>query len=83
VHAYNGDQVMTSPSSTLSVMTVNPPSLYITKVGSNEEWSWRNVQSGEKVASGTPLDWQWRTWKSVADMKIPSGEAKDWTWGDE
>jgi len=63
--------------------TLVAESSYTTKVGSNEEWSWRVVGSGEKVTSGTPFNWQWRTWKSVPDMKVPSGEAHDWRWADE
>jgi hypothetical protein len=84
VRAYNGDQILTDPGSAIYTKTLAPmSSYYMTKVGSNEEWSWRSVQPGEKVPSGTPLDWQWRTWKSVPDMKIPSGEAHDWMWGNE
>ena len=81
--AYNGDQVITNPSSVLSVKTISAASPYTTKVGSNEGWSWRSVQPGEKMQSGTPLDWQWRIWKSEPGMKVPSGEAHDWIWGDE
>jgi hypothetical protein len=81
--AYNEDQVITNPSSVLSVKTISAASPYTTKVGSNEGWSWRSVQPGEKMQSGTPLDWQWRIWKSEPGMKVPSGEAHDWIWGDE
>ena len=83
VHAYNNDHVITNPSSILSAATPPAPSTYTTRVGSGVSWSWRIVQPGETVASGTPSAWQWKTWKSVAGQKVPSGEAHSWSWGDE
>jgi hypothetical protein len=58
-------------------------SYYMTKVGSNEEWSWKNAQPSDKVPSGTIDDWFWRTWIHNSGRKVPSGEARDWNWGDE
>jgi len=58
-------------------------SSYKTRVGSNEEWSWKNTQTGDKIPSGTIDDWFWRTWNSGSGRKVPSGEAHDWIWGEE
>jgi hypothetical protein len=84
VRAYNGDQVLTYPGSAIYTKTLaTMSSYYMTKVGSNEEWSWKNSNPGDKVPSGTIDDWFWRTWNSGSGRKVPSGEAHDWKWGEE
>jgi hypothetical protein len=80
---YNAEQVVSSPCSAISVTTIIVTSSYTTKVGSNEEWVWRIVQTGEAVPSGTIDDWFWRTWNTGSQRKVPRGEAHDWIWGDE
>jgi len=59
------------------------PSLFGTKVGSNEAWVWKNAATGEAIPSGTPHDWSWRTWESGSGRKVPQGTAATWEWGNE
>jgi len=72
---YNAEQVAGSPCSAISATTLAAASSYTTKVGSNEEWVWRSVLTGEA--------WQWRTWESGSLRKVPQGTAPSWTWENE
>jgi hypothetical protein len=79
----NAGNTATNTYEAFSYIKYLAASSYTTKVGSNEEWSWKNSNPGDKVPSGTIDDWFWRTWGHNSGRKVPSGEAHDWIWGEE
>jgi len=61
-------------------------SSYKTMVGNATAWAWNIIYSTDtanKVRSGTPSDWTWRTWEPGSGRKVPQGTADNWTWGPE